>query len=55
MDIGLKYGYVIKPLVQEMQAKIREEVEHLTALNIKSLSITVKSIVMEPKKGERPQ
>ena len=53
MDIALKYGYVIKPLVQEIQAKIREEVERLTALNIKSLSITVKSIVMEPKKGER--
>lgn len=54
MDIALRYGYVIKPLVHDIQVKVREEVERLTALNIKSLAITVKNIITEPKKGERP-
>lgn len=54
MDLTLFYGYVIKQLVHDIQDKVREDVEHLTALNIKSIDITVKNLVMEHKKVEQP-
>lgn len=53
MDIALVYGYVIKQLVHDIQKRVREEVERLTALNIKSLDITVKSLIVEPKKADQ--
>lgn len=52
LDLVLVYGYVIKPLLQEVQQKVREEVERLTALNIKTLNIVAKSLVLEPKRAE---
>lgn len=55
MDLALKYGCVIKQLVKDIQMKIREEVERLTALNIKSIDVTVKSLVHEAKKAEQLQ
>lgn len=50
MDLVLYYGYVIKPLLREVQRRVGEEVERLTAINIKSLNLVAKSLVMEPKK-----
>lgn len=50
MDLVLYYGYVIKPLLREVQRRVVEEVERLTAINIKSLNLVAKSLVMEPKK-----
>lgn len=47
MDLVLVYGYKIRELVKEIQQKVTEEVERLTALNIKQLNITVKSLVLE--------
>jgi uncharacterized alkaline shock family protein YloU len=52
MDLILVYGYAIRPLIQGIQLKVKDEVEKLTALNIGALNITVKSLVMEPKKPE---
>lgn len=49
MDLVLVYGYVIRPLLQQVQAKVRDEVERLTALNIKTLKITAKSLAVESK------
>lgn len=49
MDLVLIYGYAIRPLLQNIQAKVKEEVEKLTALNIKALNITVKSLAIEQK------
>lgn len=49
MDLVLLYGYVIRPLLREIQAKVRGEVEHLTALNIKSLNLVAKSLIVEKK------
>ena len=50
MDLVLVYGYLIKPLMREIQKNVKEEVEKLTALNIKSLNLTAKSLVIDPKK-----
>jgi uncharacterized alkaline shock family protein YloU len=47
MDLILVYGYMIKPLIQEVQWKAREELERLTGLNIKAMNVTVKSLVRE--------
>lgn len=45
IDLVLIYGYVLRPLIQEIQVKVRDEVEKLTALNIRLVNITVKSLV----------
>lgn len=52
IDLILVYGYAIRPLVQEIQLKVKTEVEKLTALNIGALNFTVKSLVVESKKAE---
>ena len=52
MDLILVYGYAIRPLIQGIQLKVKDEVEKLTALNIGALNITVKSLVIEPRKTE---
>ncbi len=51
MDLVLIYGYIIRPLLRKIQDKVTEEVEHLTALNIKAMNIMAKSLVMDSKKG----
>lgn len=50
MDLVLFYGYSIKPLLRDVQRKVIEEVERLTALNINSLNLTAKSLVLDPKR-----
>ncbi len=50
MDLVLVYGCLIRPLLKDVQAKVAEEVEKLTALNIKRLDITAKSLVVDYKK-----
>ncbi|OGO80256.1 MAG: hypothetical protein A2Y21_01515 [Clostridiales bacterium GWC2_40_7] len=52
MDLILVYGYAIRSLIQGIQLKVKDEVERLTALNIGALNITVKSLVIEPRKTE---
>jgi uncharacterized alkaline shock family protein YloU len=47
MDLVLIYGYPIRSLIQEIQRKVSDEVEKLTALNIKQMNVTVKSLVIE--------
>ena len=47
IDLVLYYGYPIRTLVQELQKNVSEEVEQLTALNIKQFNVTVKSLVIE--------
>jgi len=50
MDMVLYFGYMIKPLLREIQQKVRDEVDRLTALNIRAMNITCKSLVLEQKK-----
>ncbi|HHX18384.1 MAG TPA: Asp23/Gls24 family envelope stress response protein [Clostridium sp.] len=52
MDLILIYGYQIKTLLREIQKRVIEEVENLTALNIKRLNLVAKSLVVEPRKLE---
>ncbi|MCX7842996.1 MAG: Asp23/Gls24 family envelope stress response protein [Clostridia bacterium] len=52
MDLVLVYGYVIRPLLRHIQERVCEEVERLTALNIKALNLLAKSLVVEHKKVE---
>jgi uncharacterized alkaline shock family protein YloU len=47
LDLVLVYGYLIRPLLAEVQAKVKDEVERLTALNIKALNLTAKSLVVK--------
>jgi uncharacterized alkaline shock family protein YloU len=56
IDLVLVYGYVIRPLLEEVQVKVRDEVERLTALNIKSINVYARSIVVEtPQASEQTQ
>ncbi len=50
MDLTLIYGFFIKPLLREIQKNVIEEVEKLTALSIRSMNLTAKSLVIDPKK-----
>lgn len=52
MDLVLIYGYVIKPLLRTIQEKVAEEVERLTALNIKAINLYAKSLVIRQDKIE---
>lgn len=51
MDLVLVYGYVLKPLLHKIQVRVKEEVERLTALHIRSLNLYAKSLVIEPRQG----
>jgi uncharacterized alkaline shock family protein YloU len=51
MDLVLTYGYMIKSLLHEVQRKVSDEVERLTALNIKTLNVVAKSLVIEQGKS----
>jgi len=50
LDLILIYGYNIRDLLQEVQVKIRDEVDRLTALNINSINVVAKSLVVDPAK-----
>lgn len=45
MDLVLVYGYHIKDRLRAAQKKVKEEIERLTALNIKSLNVIAKSLI----------
>jgi uncharacterized alkaline shock family protein YloU len=47
IDIVLIYGYPIRTLVQNLQQLVAEEVEKLTALNIRQINVTVKGLIVE--------
>ncbi|HHW32266.1 MAG TPA: Asp23/Gls24 family envelope stress response protein [Clostridiaceae bacterium] len=52
IDLIIVYGYLIRPLLSDVQKKVKEEVERLTALNIKALNVVAKSLVMPENKSE---
>lgn len=47
MDLILIYGHIIKPLLYKVQKDVSDEVEKLTALNIKALNLVAKSLIVE--------
>jgi len=54
MDLILYYGYTIRPVIEKVQQEVSKEVERLTALNIKEMDITVKSLAI-PKEKQKGQ
>lgn len=54
MDLVLVYGYVIKPLLRHIQERVRDEVERLTALNIRIINLAAKSLVVPAAMINRP-
>lgn len=52
MDLVLIYGCKIRELLREIQKNVVNEVERLTALNIKRLNLVARNLVVEPKKQE---
>lgn len=46
LDLVLVYGYALRQLLKEVQRRVKEEVERLTALNIKSIDIAARSLVV---------
>lgn len=55
MDLVLIFGYVIKPLLRKIQQKVAAEVERLTALNIISINLYAKSLVIRNEKSDGEQ
>ncbi len=47
IDLVMLYGFPIRALIKELQQRTIEEVEKLTALNIKQFNVTVKSLVIK--------
>ncbi len=47
LDLVLIYGFIIRDLLKEVQKKVRNEVERLTALNIIKLDVNAKSLVVD--------
>ena len=45
MDVILSYGYQIKETSFLLQKQIADEVEKMTAFNIKSVNITIKGLL----------
>jgi uncharacterized alkaline shock family protein YloU len=51
IDLVIVYGYALRPLILEIQTKLRDEIERLTALNINAINVIVKSLVVATKKS----
>ncbi len=47
LELVLVYGHNIRKLIHEIQRRVSAEVEGLTALNIKQVNVTVKSLVVD--------
>lgn len=53
VDLILEYGYTIKPLLKKVQLELKDEIERLTALNIKALNLVAKGLVVsQPNQNE---
>lgn len=53
IDLVLIYGPPIRTLVLDLQNRVADEVERLTALNIRQINVTVKSLVVERQNAQQ--
>jgi len=53
IDLILLYGYAIKPLLEAIQKKVKEEIEKITALNIRALNLTAKGLIIQSKQTRK--
>jgi uncharacterized alkaline shock family protein YloU len=49
IEFVLYYGYNIPELFKKLKAKIIEEIERITSINIDSIVLIAKSLVVKPK------
>lgn len=47
VDVVIVYGSTIRPLVRAVQKQIKWEVEYMTSLNILSIDVNVKNLIVE--------
>ncbi len=52
LDLILIYGFKINSLLEEAQRKAKNEIERLTALNIKTLNVSARSLVVAASKKQ---
>jgi len=41
------YGYPIKPLLRRVQLELKDEIERLTALNIKAINLVARGLAVD--------
>ena len=49
-SITIKFGYEFKPVCENVQKKVKDAVENMTNLNVKSINVIVANIKEEAKK-----
>lgn len=50
MAVVIEHGYPVKPLMQQVQKSIRNEIEYITGMSIERMSIKVKNIIETKRK-----
>lgn len=50
MAVVIEHGYPVKPLMQQVQKSVRNEIEYITGMSIERMSIKVKNIIETKRK-----
>ena len=50
MAVVIEHGYPVKPLMQQVQKSVRNEIEYITSMSIERMSIKVKNIIETKRK-----
>lgn len=50
MSVVIERGYAVKPLMQQVQKSVRNELEYITGMSVERMSITVKHIIETKRK-----
>ncbi len=49
VEAVLYYGVKLFAVTRQMQAKIKEKVEHMTAMQVKNVDVSIRSLAIRPK------
>lgn len=44
LELALRYGVVIMPILQDVQARVRQQVEYMTALNVLAVDVDLRRV-----------
>lgn len=55
MEVSIVFGFNILTALREFKDKIRKEIEKLTTMNVKDITIVAKAIYMPEKKGKEEE
>ncbi len=50
MSVVIEHGHPVKPLMQQVQKSVRNELEYITGMSVERMSIKVKNIVETKRK-----